>query len=264
MVISAKSQALARELLLAVTNHSTAGVRARPTALRRQRSSSCSRSQRQNDDAYSATIIDEGDRKLFSAMREARDRFVAAYRNASADAVLTDAELRTQLRPPLEEYVKLSDSLFDLNRNQGVGATTTITGSADRSLWMLGPALLLAIVHCRGLLLGSRRGSLAAHRAGAEVRRAGEQLGHGDCRHLEAAAGDGDRDRGDDGRSGGDRLADLGHVEGAGAHDGRAVGGGGPDLDAWRRGARAGSSAWSRRWGRSAPPRTSSTRAWRC
>jgi methyl-accepting chemotaxis protein WspA len=40
--------------------------------------------------------------------------------------------------------VKLSDSLFELNRKQGVGATTAIAGSVGRSLWMLGPALLLA------------------------------------------------------------------------------------------------------------------------
>ena len=144
VVISAKSQALARELQLAVTSHS-ASESARERQLSADSIEQLLKTAAQNDEAYSATIIDEGDRKLFAAMRDARDRFTAAYRSASADAVLTDAELHAQLRPPLDEYVKLSDSLFDLNRTQGVGATTTIAGSAARSLWMLGPSLLLAM-----------------------------------------------------------------------------------------------------------------------
>jgi methyl-accepting chemotaxis protein WspA len=145
VVISAKSQALARELLLAVTSHSAAD-NAHERQLSADSVEQLLRTAAQNDEAYSATIIDEGDRKLFSAMRDARDRFTSAYRAAAADAVLTDAELHTQLRPPLDEYVKLSDSLFELNRRQGVGATTTIAGSAGRSLWILGPALLLALI----------------------------------------------------------------------------------------------------------------------
>ena len=145
VVISAKSQALARELLLAVTTHSAA------TTLHDRQLAADSIEQllkiaAKNDEAYRATIIDEGDRQLFGAMRDARDRFAVAYRTAVSDALLTDVELRTQLRPPLEEYVKLSDSLFDLNREQGNGASTTIAGSAARSLWVLGPSLLLAIV----------------------------------------------------------------------------------------------------------------------
>jgi methyl-accepting chemotaxis protein WspA len=145
VVISAKSQALARELLLAVTTHSVAES-AHDRQLSADSIEQLLRTAAQNDEAYRATIIDEGDRKLFSAMRDARDRFTSAYRTASADAVLTDAELHSQLRPPLDEYVKLSDSLFDLNRDQGVGATTTIAGSAAKSLWILGPALLLALL----------------------------------------------------------------------------------------------------------------------
>jgi methyl-accepting chemotaxis protein WspA len=144
VVISAKSQALARELLLAVTTHS-ASESAHERQLSADSIEQLLRTAAQNDEAYRATIIDDGDRQLFGAMRDARDRFTSAYRNAAADAVLSDAELRTQLRPPLEEYVKLSDSLFELNRVQGAGATTTIAGSAGKSLWMLGPALLLAL-----------------------------------------------------------------------------------------------------------------------
>jgi len=144
VVISAKSQALARELQLAVTGHAAAES-ARERQLSADSIEQLLKTAAQNDEAYSVTIIDEGDRKLFSAMRQARDRFTVAYRTALADAVLTDEELHSQLRPPLDEYVKLSDSLFELNRDQGVGATTTIAGSAARSLWTLGPALLLAL-----------------------------------------------------------------------------------------------------------------------
>ena len=144
VVISAKSQALARELLLAVTTHS-ASESARDRQLSADSIERLLETASQNDEAYRATIIDEGDRKLYGAMREARDRFAAAYRNASADAVLSDIELNTQLRPPLEAYVKLSDSLFELNRSQGARATTNISGSAGKSLWVLGPALLLAL-----------------------------------------------------------------------------------------------------------------------
>ena len=145
VIISAKSQALARELLLAITAHAAA-----TTAQERQLSADSIESllkiAGQNDDAYRATIIDEDDRKLYGAMRDAHERFVTEYRNATADGVLSDAELHARLRPPLMEYVRLSDSLFDLNRAQGSGASATITTSANRSLWMLGPALLLAIL----------------------------------------------------------------------------------------------------------------------
>ena len=144
VVISAKSQALARELLLAISTHSTSS-----SVQERQLSADSIEALLKiaavNDDAFRATIIDESDRQLFGAMRDARDRFVAAYRGAAADGVLSEVELRSRLRPPLLEYVKLSDSLFELNRKQGISATTMISGSADKSYWALWPALLLAI-----------------------------------------------------------------------------------------------------------------------
>jgi methyl-accepting chemotaxis protein WspA len=144
VVISAKSQALARELLLAITAHAAA-----TTAQERQLSADSIEAllkiSGQNDDAYRSTIIDEDDRKLYGAMRDAHDRFVTEYRNAAADGILSEVELRARLRPPLLEYVRLSDSLFDLNRVQGAGSATTIASSANSSLWLLGPALLLAI-----------------------------------------------------------------------------------------------------------------------
>ena len=109
---------------------------------RRTASSNCSRPHRQNDEAYRATIIDEGDRQLYArnarCARSIHDRVSRRHRRTRCSR---DAELRTQLRPPLEEYVKLSDSLFELNRKQGVGRDHDDRGSASRSLWMLGPAL---------------------------------------------------------------------------------------------------------------------------
>jgi methyl-accepting chemotaxis protein WspA len=145
VVISAESQELAREMLLAVTAHASA-----TTAQERQQATDSIEhllnTASASDAAYRETIIDESDRQLFSAMREARDRFAAAFRTAASDAVLSEVEVRTQLRPPLAEYMKLSDSLFELNRKQGVGATSTITGNASKSLWMLGPAVVLAML----------------------------------------------------------------------------------------------------------------------
>ena len=145
VLISAKSQALARELLMAIASHA-ASASPHERQLSADSIEALLRIASQNDDAYRATIIDENDRQLYGAMREARDRFVSEYRSAAADGLLSDAELRTRLRPPLQEYVRLSDSLFELNRKQGVGAATTITASSDRSYWALGPSLLLAIL----------------------------------------------------------------------------------------------------------------------
>jgi methyl-accepting chemotaxis protein WspA len=145
VVISARSQALARELLLAVTTHNAAST-ARTRQLAADSIAKLLAVATRNDEAYAATIIDEGDRELFGAMREARNRFAAAYENAVVDSVLSEDELRSRLRPPLEEYVKLSDSLFDLNQSQGITAATDITGAATSSLWTLGPALILALI----------------------------------------------------------------------------------------------------------------------
>jgi methyl-accepting chemotaxis protein WspA len=144
VVISARSQALARELLLAIASHAAASS-AQERQLSADSIEALLKVAERNDDEYRATIIDENDRLLYGAMREARDRFVSEYRSASADGVLSDVELRSRLRPPLQEYVRLSDSLFELNRKQGALATRAITGTSNRSYWALGPALLLAI-----------------------------------------------------------------------------------------------------------------------
>src|SRR5256885_6615333 len=98
VVSAAKAQAIARELLLAVTTHSAAES-AHDRQLAADSIEQLLRIAAQNDDAYRATIVDEGDRQLYGAMREAQDRVTTAYRNASADIVLSDAELRTLLRP---------------------------------------------------------------------------------------------------------------------------------------------------------------------
>ena len=145
VVISAEAQELAREMLLAVTVHANAAS-AQERQLATDSIEHLLKTASASDAAYRETILDVGDRQLFTAMQDARDRFASAFRTAAADAVLSDVEVRTQLRPPLAEYVKLSDSLFELNRKQGVGATTTIANSTSKSLWMLGPALLLAII----------------------------------------------------------------------------------------------------------------------
>jgi methyl-accepting chemotaxis protein WspA len=145
VVISAKSQALARELLLAVTTHSAAAnVRAREQA--EEKIAQLLQVAGQNDEEYRKTIIDESDRKLFGAMHDARDRFATAFRTASTDKIISEDELALQLHPPLDEYVKLSDSLFELNRSQGEQASIDITSSADKSLWALGPSLILATI----------------------------------------------------------------------------------------------------------------------
>ncbi|MEO6209521.1 MAG: methyl-accepting chemotaxis protein [Gemmatimonadaceae bacterium] len=144
VLISARSQALARELQLAITSHAAAStVQERRIAV--DSIEQLLRTAAEVDEAYRATIVEESDRQLFDAMRASREKFVAAYRDASTDGVLTDVELRSHLRPPLQDYIRLSDSLFELNRKQGAAATTTIAETTNRSYWALGPALLLAI-----------------------------------------------------------------------------------------------------------------------
>jgi methyl-accepting chemotaxis protein WspA len=176
VVISAKSQALARELLLAVTMHSaTSNVSAKQQTT--EKIEHLLQVAAQNDDAYRATIIDESDRQLFAAMTDARARFARSYEAASADNQITEDELGKQLTPPLEEYVKLSDSLFELNRSQGVGASVDITTSANRSLWTLGPALLLATIVaivCSWLLVRLIQSALAKLMSVTSVMSAGD------------------------------------------------------------------------------------------
>jgi len=145
VVISAKSESVAQQLLLAITSHSVS-INARSRQESAAEVERLLQVARENDAAYSATTIDESDRQLFGAMNEARDRFARAYESARADDVISEEELSTQLEPPLQEYVKLADSLFELNRKQGIVATSDITDSANRSVWTLGPSLLLATI----------------------------------------------------------------------------------------------------------------------
>ncbi|MEO6209520.1 MAG: methyl-accepting chemotaxis protein [Gemmatimonadaceae bacterium] len=176
VVISAKSQSLARELLLAVTAHASAG-NARLKQQSTDRIENLLRVASQNDEDYRRTIIDESDRKLFGAMHDARDRFAAAYQAAVADNQITDTELSATLRPTLEEYVKLSDSLFELNRSQGVDASVQITASADRSLWTLGPSLIVATivaVLCSWMLVRLIQSALARLMSVTSVMSAGD------------------------------------------------------------------------------------------
>ncbi|HEV7704727.1 MAG TPA: methyl-accepting chemotaxis protein, partial [Gemmatimonadaceae bacterium] len=145
VVISAKSESIARQLLLAVTSHS-ASDNAKGKQEAADEIERLLQVANENDASYRATIIDESDRQLFVAMNDARDRFARAYQTARADNVISDEELLKQLQPPLEEYVKLGDSLFELNRKQGVVATSDITESANKSVWALGPSLVLATI----------------------------------------------------------------------------------------------------------------------
>lgn len=176
VVISAKSQLLARELLFAVNTH--AGT---TSATTRQQSTDrigeLLQIAAKNDDAYEATIIEESDRLLFASMRNARERFATAYQAARADDVISDKELSSELTPPLEEYVKLGDSLFELNRGQGAAASVDITASANKSLWTLGPALILAIivaVACSWMLVRLIQSALARLMSVTSVMSAGD------------------------------------------------------------------------------------------
>ena len=176
VVISAKSQAIARELLLAVNKHSAAST-TRDKQLAADKVEQLLQNANKNDEAYQVTIIDESDRQLFAAMRDARDRFAKEYELALADQTITQEELSTRLQPPLEEYVKLGDSLFDLNRVQGIGATTDITASADKSLWTLGPSLIFATivaVFCSWMLVRLIQSALARLMTVTSVMSAGD------------------------------------------------------------------------------------------
>ncbi|MDQ2767140.1 MAG: MCP four helix bundle domain-containing protein, partial [Gemmatimonadota bacterium] len=176
VVISAKSESVARQLLLAVTTHS-----ASTTAHGRQQSADeierLLKVAAENDASYRATIIDEADRQLFVAMNDARDRFARAYEASRADEVISEQELSAQLKPPLEEYVKLGDSLFELNRAQGIEATSDITASANQSVWTLGPSLVLATIVaivCSWLLVKVIQSGLARLMSVTSVMSAGD------------------------------------------------------------------------------------------
>jgi methyl-accepting chemotaxis protein WspA len=176
VVISAKSQSLARELLLAVTTHAGSS-NARTKQQASDKIQHLLQVASQNDEEYRKTIIDESDRKLFGAMHDARDRFASAFQSTIADNVISEDELGLQLRPPLEEYVKLSDSLFELNRSQGEKASIDITDAANKSLWTLGPSLILATlvaIACSWLLVRLIQSALARLMSVTNVMSAGD------------------------------------------------------------------------------------------
>ena len=176
VVISAKSQALARELLLAISTHS-ASANARTRQQSAEKIQQLLQTAAQNDEEYRKTIIDESDRKLFGAMHDARDRFASEFQIAVTDDVISDQELTSQLRPALENYVKLSDSLFELNRSQGVDASVAITDSANKSLLTLIPSLILATivaVVCSWLLVRLIQEALARLMSVTSVMSAGD------------------------------------------------------------------------------------------
>ena len=100
------------------------------------------------DAAYRKTIPDtdsEG-KAQFDAMRAARSRVALAYQTAMADRAISVAEVEEKLRPAIEQYVALTDTLREAERRDGESAAKEIRGAVDRSVATLVPALVAATV----------------------------------------------------------------------------------------------------------------------
>jgi methyl-accepting chemotaxis protein WspA len=173
---SARSSTVAREVQVAVLTRATA----LDPRVRRQAADSIESLLQQAaryEVAYDSSITTVEDRRVFDSMREARDRFTKAYRTAAEDSALSEVEVRTALRPLLEQYALISDSLVDMNQERGEAATATISASVTHSLWTLGPALVLATlvaILCSWLLVRLIQSALARLVSVTQVMSAGD------------------------------------------------------------------------------------------
>ena len=126
---------------------------------------------------YRRTVTTEEDRRLFDAELAARARFTELYATAVADKTLDAAEVSGQLRPTLEKYIALTDSLLDLNRRIGEEAARGILHDVSTAEWTLVPAILLATLvalACAWLLVRLIQQGFARLMSVTEVMSAGD------------------------------------------------------------------------------------------
>ena len=143
VLASGQANSLAKDLLPAVMTRATAA-----DAQARQRASDIiERALTEGarlDVIYGKAIVTKEDGRVFELSRATRQRFVDAYRKASADNAITPAEATQDLRPVLEQYVAYTDTLVELNRKDGVTTTEGIVASVRQSILTLVVALLIA------------------------------------------------------------------------------------------------------------------------
>ena len=126
---------------------------------------------------YRPTITAEDDRLLFESMVSTRTRFGDAYATAMRDKALDANEVSVQLRPVIEKYIAVDDSLVELNRRNGQAAAAEIVHAVSTMIWTLVPALavatLVAIV-CAWLIVGLIQEGLARLMSVTNVMSAGD------------------------------------------------------------------------------------------
>ena len=93
---------------------------------------------------YRPTARSEEDRRMLESLLAAHTRFRELYDGAVADNAISDAELRTSLRPQAERFVLVTDSLLAFNRNNGIAASGKIQRAVRLSVRTLVPALIMA------------------------------------------------------------------------------------------------------------------------
>ncbi len=126
---------------------------------------------------YRPTITAEDDRLLFESMVAMRARFVEAYTAAMLDKTLDAKEVSTQLRPLLDKYTGVTDSLVDLNRKNGEAEVADILQAVSTTLQTLVPALIIATlfaIACAWLLVGLIQDGLARLMSVTSVMSAGD------------------------------------------------------------------------------------------
>ena len=142
LVLSSQASARAKALLAGVVTQ-VSGTDDEKTAARTELATALVDAQRV-EQLYRPTIMADDDRLLFESMVAARVRFTEAYAAAMADGRLEANEVTRQLRPLIERYVGVTDSLVLLNRHNGEADTAEILRAVSATQWVLVPSLVVA------------------------------------------------------------------------------------------------------------------------
>ena len=176
LLLSSQASAQSRTLLPAVLTQATGTDEQEKRRARDQVERALADAQLA-EQRYRPTITAEDDRLLFESMVSTRTRFAEAYASAMRDKVLDANEVNTQLRPVLEKYIGVSDSLVDLNRRNGETALVDILRAVSATLRTLVPALIIATlfaIGCAWLLVGLIQEGLARLMSVTTVMSAGD------------------------------------------------------------------------------------------
>ena len=110
-------------------------------------------------------------------MVSTRTRLGDTYAAAMRDKTLDANEVSIQLRPLIEKYIAVADSLVELNGRTGQAAATDIVRAVSTTLWTLVPAFAVATlvaVVCAWLIVGLIQEGLARLMSVTKVMSAGD------------------------------------------------------------------------------------------